>query len=79
MRLSLGVTAHIHQSESARTRWYRRYGLNIIALAACIMMALLVMEQRRVIDNQRTLIRHLFSDSLELTALKFRDIREGRK
>ena len=73
------MTAHTHRSESARSSWSRRYGLNIIALAACIMMALLVMEQRRVIDNQRTLIRHLFSDSLELTALKFRDIREGRK
>lgn len=43
------------------------------------MMAMLVMEQRRVIENQRTLIRHLFNDSLELTALKFRDIQEGRK
>lgn len=62
-----------------RPRWYRRYGLNLFCLLACVMLTLLVVEQQRVIENQRSLIRHLFQDSLELTAMKFRAIGEAER
>lgn len=38
-------------------------------------MGMLIMEQGRTISNQRTLIRDLFADSVELTTLKIREAR----
>jgi len=78
LRLSLLVNAKSLLS-APRRRWYRRYGLNVFCLLACLMLTLLVVEQQRVIDAQRSLIRDLFSDSLELTAMKFRAIGEARR
>jgi hypothetical protein len=43
------------------------------------MLTLLVVEQQRVIDAQRGLIKDLFQDSLELTAMKFRAIHEAHR
>ena len=37
------------------------------------MLSLLVIEQARVIDSQHILIRALFSDSLELNAMRVRE------
>lgn len=39
-------------------------------------LALTVMEQGRVIDSQRTLIRQLLGDSMELTKMKMKTIQE---
>lgn len=42
-------------------------------LSAYLMLSLLVIEQSRVIDSQRTLIRALFSDSLQLNAMRVQE------
>ena len=41
-----------------------------IFLAGYLLMGLLVMEQGRVIENQQVLIRSLFYDSSQLTAMR---------
>lgn len=41
-------------------------------------MALLVVEQARTIDAQRSLIRALFSDSVELTSMKGKAFQKQR-
>jgi hypothetical protein len=50
--------------------WLRRHWLNVIMFAAYLLLALLVIEQGRIIEAQRSLIRALFSDSLQLNALR---------
>jgi len=45
-------------------------GIYTLMLAGYLLMGLLVMEQGRVIENQATLIRSLFYDSSQLTALR---------
>lgn len=42
-------------------------------------LALLVMEQGRVIDSQRLLIQQLVGDSLELNSMKVRDANNNRQ
>ncbi|MBV9087521.1 MAG: hypothetical protein JOY79_08560 [Acidobacteriaceae bacterium] len=42
-------------------------------------LALLVMEQGRVIDSQRLLIQQLVGDSLELNSMKVRDMNNNRQ
>lgn len=54
-------------------RWLRVHWLSVIMLAAYLMLSLLVIEQARVIDSQRTLIRALFSDSLQLNDMRVRE------
>ncbi len=52
--------------------WLRRYALTIALVTAYLAMTLLVVEQGRVIDSQQKLIRLLYSDSSELSALKIK-------
>ncbi len=56
--------------------WLRRYVLTVALTVGYLAMTLLVIEQGRVIDSQQKLIRLLFSDSVELTALKIKHNRE---
>ncbi len=56
--------------------WLRRYALTIALLTAYLAMTLLVIQQGRVIDSQQKLIRLLFSDSTELSALKIKQNQE---
>ncbi|MBI2677501.1 MAG: hypothetical protein HYX28_01825 [Candidatus Koribacter versatilis] len=42
----------------------------MILLGAYLLLALLVIEQGRIIESQRLLIRALFSDSLQLNAMR---------
>jgi hypothetical protein len=51
-------------------QWLRRHWLSVVMLTAYLLLSLLIIEQGRTIDAQRTLIRKLFSDSLQLNALK---------
>lgn len=44
--------------------------LIVLFLISYGLLTLLVVEQARTIDNQRSLIQQLFQDSVELTALK---------
>ncbi len=52
------------------TRWIRRYGLTVVFIAVYCAMSLVIVLQGRTIESQRSLIRQLFHDSLELNALK---------
>lgn len=52
------------------TRWIRRYGLTVVFVVVYCAMSLVIVLQGRTIESQRTLIRQLFHDSLELNALK---------
>ena len=54
--------------------WIRDHAITTTLLLAYTVMSLLIVEQGRIIDNQRTLIRQLFSDSLELNAKKIHDL-----
>jgi hypothetical protein len=49
---------------------FGKNGVYILFLAGYLLMGLLVMEQGRVIENQQVLIRSLFYDSSQLTALR---------
>ena len=51
----------------------------VVLLLAVPLMALLVLEQGRVIDAQRVLIRQLSSDSQQLNAMRVRELENRRK
>jgi hypothetical protein len=51
----------------------------IVLLATFPLLALLVWQQGRVIDNQRVLIHQLFGDSQELNAIRVRDLQKRVK
>jgi hypothetical protein len=51
-------------------QWLRRHWLSVVMLTAYLLLSLLIIEQGRTINAQQTLIRKLFSDSLQLNALK---------
>ncbi len=50
----------------------RHYGVYMVFLFGYLVMSFLVLEQGRTIENQMTLIRSLFFDSAELTAMKLK-------
>jgi hypothetical protein len=50
----------------------RPYGMYAIFLFAYLLMSCLVFEQGRTIESQKLLIRSLFYDSSELTAMKLK-------
>jgi hypothetical protein len=52
--------------------------LIVLFLISYGLMSLLVVEQGRTIDAQRNLIRQLFSDSTELSALKGKNFQKQR-
>jgi len=51
-------------------QWLRRNWLAVVMLFTYILLSLLVLEQSRIIEAQRSLIRELFSDSLQLNAMR---------
>ena len=57
---------NIARSSSAR----HTYGMYVVFLFGYLMMTLLIFEQGRTIEGQKLLIRSLFFDSTELTAMK---------
>ena len=59
-----------------RLPWIRRNVISVALLVAYIAMAMLVFEQGRTIESQRTLIRQLIVDSTELAALKIKQNHE---
>jgi hypothetical protein len=50
--------------------------LTVLFLISYGLMTMLIVEQGRTIDSQRALIRELFRDSTELSALKMRGQRQ---
>ena len=59
-----------------RFSWLRRYALTVALVVAYLAMTLLVIEQGRVIDSQQKLIRLLFSDSTQLSAMRIKNNQE---
>ncbi len=55
---------------SAFCDWLNKQAVLVVVLFAFMLTALLVVQQQRTIDSQRTLIQQLFSDSQELTQIK---------
>ena len=53
--------------------------LTILFLISYALMTLLIVEQGLTIENQRALIRDLFRDSAELSALKLKAVQENNK
>jgi hypothetical protein len=47
-------------------------GIYALLLAANIMMGAVVLEQGRLIENQRVLIKALFYDNIQMAAAKFK-------
>jgi hypothetical protein len=60
-------------------RWLRRNWLSAVMLIAYLLLSLLIVEQGRTIEAQRSLIRDLFSDSVQLNALRMEQAREHRQ
>lgn len=52
--------------------------LTILFMISYGLMTMLIVEQGRTIDQQRALIRELFRDSTELSAMKMKAIQEAR-
>lgn len=50
--------------------------LTVLFLVAYGMMTMLIVEQGNTIESQRLLIKQLFSDSAELSALKGREVQK---
>ena len=57
---------------------FGKNGVLTLLLAGYLLMGLLVVEQGRIIDNQAVLIRSLFYDSSQLTALRLQPPPEKR-
>jgi hypothetical protein len=54
------------------------HGIYALLLAANILMGAVVMEQGRVIENQRVLIKSLFYDNIHNAALRFKHVVERK-
>ena len=52
------------------------YGMYAILLFGYLLMTCLILEQGRTIESQKLLIRSLFFDSTELTALKLKEVQQ---
>lgn len=50
----------------------RSYGMYAVFLFGYLVMTFLIFEQGRTIESQKLLIRSLFFDSTELTAMKLK-------
>jgi hypothetical protein len=68
------LLSYMHRVTPA-LRWVREHAITTALLLAYTVMSLVIVEQGRIIDNQRSLIRQLFSDSLELSVLKTQELR----
>ncbi len=77
--LLTGKMASLATSSQHSPSWLSRYGLTLALVVAYLAMTLLVVEQNRVIESQQKLIRLLFTDSNELSALKIKNNQEQRQ
>ena len=60
-------------------KWLSRHWLSAIMLFGYLFLSLLVIEQGRTIQAQRDLIRLLFSDSTQLSALRGQLLQEHHR
>ena len=54
----------------------RRHAVSFVLCLAFVFMSYLSFQQARTISSQRTLIRALFQDSLELNAIKVKHVQD---
>lgn len=58
---------------------FRRHAVVLILSFAYLAMSVLCMQQARTIASQRSLIKSLFQDSIELNSLKVKHIQDVMK
>jgi hypothetical protein len=58
---------------------FRRHLVIVVLTTASLFMSLLIVQQAHTIDSQRMLIRQLFKDSMELNAMKIKQVQESIK
>lgn len=58
---------------------FRRHLVIAVLLTTSVFMSLLIVQQGRTIDSQRTLIKQLFRDSLELNTIKVQRVQGARR
>jgi hypothetical protein len=66
-------------SAATKPTLLRRHGIHFVCLFAFFLTSLLVLQQERTIESQRTLIHELFRDSLELSQLKMASVERSRR
>jgi hypothetical protein len=59
--------------------WLKKQGLVLIVFFAFLVTSMLAILQQRTIESQRTLIRQLFQDSLELNQVKMKSVTERHR
>ncbi|HXZ81859.1 MAG TPA: hypothetical protein VEG30_18165 [Terriglobales bacterium] len=59
--------------------WVRRHWVAVLFLFAALLVTLIVDRQGQTISSQQMLIKTLFLDSLELTAVKTRNLEQQRE
>lgn len=59
--------------------WLHANRLLAILLFAYMLVSMLVFEQGRTIENQRALIQQLYADSIQLNAVRMREVRAHRQ
>ena len=57
---------------------FHRYAVVVIFGVACLLLMLFIVQQQRVIDSQRALIRQLFHDSQELNDMKVQNLHPAK-
>ena len=57
---------------------FHRYAVVVVFGVACLLLMLFIVEQQRVIDSQRALIRQLFHDSQELNDIKIQNLQHAK-
>jgi hypothetical protein len=65
--------------KSPRRARFTRDGLVVTLVFASMIVAALSAQQGRTIESQRNIIRTLFLDSKELSALKMRDLQQQKR
>lgn len=56
---------------------FRRHAIIAVLVFGYLLMSVLIVQQGRTIDSQRTLIKQLFRDSLELNAMKVQQVQQA--
>jgi hypothetical protein len=77
-----GTVAESSEIEAIPATTRKKHGwlplLTILFMISYGLMTMLIVEQGRVIDQQRALIRELFRDSTELSAMKMKALQDAR-
>lgn len=56
---------------------FRRHAVILVLVFGYVLMSLLIVQQGHTIDSQRSLIKQLFQDSLELNSMKVQQVQSA--